>query len=110
LESQGPMLKSECMNSETARNSNCAVHSGQTRANWWGSNWSGKEEAMSLMGHNERGARAGQRFCRCALAAVVLAFASGTLAWNVAGPDWMMIGYDSEDNRCVSTSLRHQEA
>ena len=28
---------------------------------------------MSLMGHNERGARAGQRFCRCALAAVVLA-------------------------------------
>ncbi len=33
---------------------------------------------MSLMGHNERGSRAGQRFCRCALAAVVLAFASGT--------------------------------
>ena len=54
---------------------------------------------MSLMGHNERGARAGQRFCRCALAAVVLAFASGTLAWNVAGPDWRMIGYDSEGNR-----------
>ena len=54
---------------------------------------------MSLMGHNERGARAGQRFCRCALAAVALAFASGTLAWNAAGADWRMIGYDSGDNR-----------
>lgn len=54
---------------------------------------------MSFMGHNEPGARAGQRFCRCALAAVVLAFASGTLAWNAAGADWRMIGYDSGDNR-----------
>ena len=54
---------------------------------------------MSLIGYNERGARVSQRFCRCARAAVVLAFASGMLAWNGAGPDWRMIGYDSEDNR-----------
>ena len=54
---------------------------------------------MSLMGHNERGVRAGQRFCRYALAAAVLAFASVTLAWNVAGADWRMIGYDAGDNR-----------
>jgi polyvinyl alcohol dehydrogenase (cytochrome) len=51
------------------------------------------------MGHNERGSQAGERFRRCALAVVVLAFASGTLARNVAGPNWGMIGYDSEDNR-----------
>src|SRR5215472_14388124 len=54
---------------------------------------------MSLMGYNERGARVGQRFYRCALAAMALAFVSGTLALNGAGPDWRMIGYDSEDNR-----------
>ena len=54
---------------------------------------------MSLMGYNERGVRVGRRFCRCALAAMALAFASGTLAWKGAGPDWRMIGYDSEDNR-----------
>ena len=54
---------------------------------------------MSLMGYNERGARVGQRFWGCALAAMALAFASGTLAWNSAGPGWRMIGYDSEDNR-----------
>jgi hypothetical protein len=35
---------------------------------------------MSLMGYNERGARVSRRFCRCALAAMALAFASGTLS------------------------------
>lgn len=53
---------------------------------------------MSLR-HNERVARAGQRSFRYALAAMVLALASGTLAWNVAGPDWRMIGYDSANHR-----------
>ena len=54
---------------------------------------------MSWMGYNGRGAGVGQRFSRCALATMVLAFASGTLAWNGAGHDWRMIGYDSKDNR-----------
>jgi hypothetical protein len=54
---------------------------------------------MSWMGYEGRGAGVGPRFSRCALATMVLAFASGTLAWNGAGPDWRMIGYESKDNR-----------
>ncbi len=54
---------------------------------------------MSLMGRNERGAQASQRFLRCALVVVALAVASAALAWNVAGSDWRMIGNGSGNNR-----------
>ena len=54
---------------------------------------------MSLMEQSEGGGRARQWFSRCSLAAMVLAFVSGTLALDVARHDWGMIGYDSKNSR-----------